>query len=517
MPWIKITEVDDTGRQYDGTETVVFVPGDIDVPSKDSNSCLLLVPSSGLDPIPENMPDELKIGDEEESPAPIKLYIDALLRAGLQVLYHYVGVGKTIGCDTSLSLDFLKDKNEYNVKFLTAGPKLMFQSFEGSAGQSDYNCKYKLTIASTQPNLITDIELTLTGYDPTATSNYLTWTESYSGQSISFTNVSFTYNEVEGTTTLSVTIPPKSIYYEASTGTTLTLEKSDDQWSASIGGDADSIEVIQQFLEEDALSTDISSELFNSLSGIAYERGDCSVIASIAVDDTVTQESIKTSLDGKDLNNQGKYGYGICSKVVKDNVYTYPDLAYLVTFGQAIKDNSIWEALANSSRGTVRYHLEKETKYFPEDSTISKYQLDNNIMDTTGHSFNGLIKLRGQEEPVIWGDRTLLKNADVGNLKATSFMSIRNMISDIAKRCYYSAIRETFETNNDITWTNFKGMITDLLDEMVADYKLANYQIFKLPSGRAEIKCEIHIAPYGPVEDFDITIRLTNIDAEVAA
>lgn len=402
MPYINIWEKDETGAAYDGSETVVFVPGTVDLSDDsdvrvDENGCTLIIPSNGDNAL-ENLPGNLE-SDE---------YIKTLLKAGLQVLYWYCRE-TVISSHDKFGLEFLKDKNQYNIKFLTAGIPLICQTLDDSG-------------------------------------------------------------------------------------------------------------------EDDSSDTLIKTNLLDCLVEIAAARGDCAVVGALStpVVDNISQEptvqptlkQLKEAFDDASTPSKAnyKYAYLIAAKVDPLAVNTYPDLSYFKAYGQAIKDNTTWEALANSARGT--------DLSFPSSKTVSKYQLDNHVMNAAGCSFNGVITLNPQASQggVIWGDRTLNPNDDPKRLKATAFMSIRNMISDIAKRAYYTAVRYTFDTNNDVTWTNFKGAISNLLDEMVADYKLANYRIIKKPTNnRAEIKCEIHISPYGPVEDFDIGIILHDATAEVTA
>jgi hypothetical protein len=75
MPDIKIWERDETGVTYDGSETVVFVPGTIDISTDvqlDENGCYLIIPAPG-DDVLYNLPSPL-LGNE---------YIEYILKSGL--------------------------------------------------------------------------------------------------------------------------------------------------------------------------------------------------------------------------------------------------------------------------------------------------------------------------------------------------------------------------------------------------------------------------------------------------
>ena len=91
-------------------------------------------------------------------------------------------------------------------------------------------------------------------------------------------------------------------------------------------------------------------------------------------------------------------------------------------------------------------------------------------------------------------------------------MSLRNLISDIAKTVYNSAIRYTYETNNDITWMNFKTTIVTLLDQMVSSGVLQTYKIGRRVDANTRNKmiCIITLYPNLPVENFDVYINLEN-------
>ena len=115
---------------------------------------------------------------------------------------------------------------------------------------------------------------------------------------------------------------------------------------------------------------------------------------------------------------------------------------------------------------------------------------------------------------VIWGNRTGKNNAIDGNLTAQSFLNVRQMVSDIKKLVYIAAKSLTFEQNNDILWVNFKSKITPTLDKMVTSNGISGYKVIQKPTTeKAKIVALIKIYPIEPVEDWDITIELS--DAEV--
>lgn len=423
MPKIKITEIDNTGVAPTGEETVVFVPdpnaATNNVKGLDANGCLLI----GVeDKLPEELVDKA-----------IGSYIANLQNAGLQTLYSKANISK------AEELKFLLDKNEYNVKFLTAG-----------AGANS-------------------------GFFP------------------SDINAMFTSQS-------SGTFVEKTKYYSI-TETSIKFESS----------------ISQDNFEENKtnLYTFNGVDSFNNMLDIAVQRGDCVVIGGIDTSAAPMEKwkSFFTTVlpttvtaNGVVLGDEYKRCALFCSgsKIEGESVETIPELQYLIKYGEAEQEGNKWLSIANYRRALL------DTSSI---ATISKYQLDENILTKEGRSFNGIINLRPYGR-VIWGDRTLLNNE--GSLKASSFLSTRMMICDLAKRVYTSAINCTYETNDDITWTFFKGRITDLLDQMVAGRVLSYYEVLKQPTEeRQKIKCQIHLVPFAPVEDFDITILLTDAETEI--
>ena len=99
-------------------------------------------------------------------------------------------------------------------------------------------------------------------------------------------------------------------------------------------------------------------------------------------------------------------------------------------------------------------------------------------------------------------------------MTAQSFLNVRQMVSDIKKLVYIAAKSLTFEQNNDILWVNFKSKITPTLDKMVTSNGISGYKVIQKPTTeKAKIVALIKIYPIEPVEDWDITIELS--DAEV--
>ena len=192
-----------------------------------------------------------------------------------------------------------------------------------------------------------------------------------------------------------------------------------------------------------------------------------------------------------------------------DHVLRVPgSFVYLYAYATVNNVAVNWLPISGVTRGVVG-------EVFTPDIELSKYFLDTQIIsDDAGVSFNGVVDVRSYGY-TIWGDRTLLEQDAVKKVQATSYFSLRNLVSDIAKTAYNSAIRYTYETNNDVTWLNFKQAIITLLDQMVSSGVLQTYKVNRKPSSdteRNKMIAIIKIYPVLPVENFDVYINLENAE-----
>lgn len=184
--------------------------------------------------------------------------------------------------------------------------------------------------------------------------------------------------------------------------------------------------------------------------------------------------------------------------------------AYLAALADSIKTNANWLAVAGVTRGGIK-NLVEMTTVIPN-GVADKVQPRDNI------SINAITNIKPYGY-TIWGNRTLKDNAENFNLVATSFLNIRNLVSDIKKTCYRAARKLTFEQDTDVLWINFKAEISKLLDQMKSGYGISGYKIVrdnthKRANDKATLCAKVIIYPIEAVEDFYITIVLK--DDEVA-
>lgn len=261
----------------------------------------------------------------------------------------------------------------------------------------------------------------------------------------------------------------------------------------------------------------------NSAIDLIYQVVNGSMTALQGADlSSISNEFNKT--DTRDMNHIDTVGsrcYALvpnCTMNYNTHDITVPSsFVYLYDFETQGSRTSVWLPMSGVNRGVVG-------SVFTPDLDISKYLMDKQIItDDEGISFNAVVNVRPYGD-TIWGDRTLLAQEQGRGVQATSYLSIRNLISDIATTAYNSAIRNTYETNNDVTWFNFKQEIVTLLDQMVSSGVLQTYKIGRTttpPAGvnlseRNSIFCVITLYPNLPVENFTLTTNLENAEITVS-
>ena len=277
--------------------------------------------------------------------------------------------------------------------------------------------------------------------------------------------------------------------------------------------------------------------LVNAFQKVATDRKDCVILVDL--DYSGVEEYLAGSLETKDLsaisnefnktdtsdmNHIDTVG-SRCAALVPNCTMNYntfditvpSSFVYLYDFETQGSQTSVWLPMSGVNRGVVG-------SVFTPDLDISKYLMDTDIItDDEGISFNAVVNVRPYGD-TIWGDRTLLAQEKGREVQATSYLSIRNLISDIATTAYNSAIRNTYETNNDVTWFNFKQEIVTLLDQMVSSGVLQTYKIGRTttpPAGvnmseRNSMFCVITLYPNLPVENFTISTNLENAEITVS-
>ena len=185
--------------------------------------------------------------------------------------------------------------------------------------------------------------------------------------------------------------------------------------------------------------------------------------------------------------------------------------AYLLALADSIKTNANWLAIAGATRGGVKNLFEM--------NTVIPNGVADAMQPRDAISVNAITNIKPYGY-TIWGNRTLKNNAEQGNLVATSFLNIRNLVSDVKKTCYRVARKLTFEQDTDVLWINFKSEIAKLLDRMKSGYGISGYKIIRDASherakDKATLCAKVILYPTYAVEDFYITIVLKDDEVSV--
>lgn len=214
---------------------------------------------------------------------------------------------------------------------------------------------------------------------------------------------------------------------------------------------------------------------------------------------------------GEDIYTYGAVftPYAVYSSPTADMDIELPgSFGYLISLAVSVQNNPNWYAVAGVTRGLV-----------PNIVSLSQ-NLTNAIADSytprDAISINPITNIRPYGL-TIWGNRTLKNNALAGDLTATSFLNVRNLVCDVKRTVFVASKRMTFEQNNDVLWINFKSLITPTLEQMVQGNGLTGYQLIRQKtSKKATLKAKIVLYCVEAVEDFDITISLTDSETTIS-
>ena len=207
----------------------------------------------------------------------------------------------------------------------------------------------------------------------------------------------------------------------------------------------------------------------------------------------------------------------ISYEFIKDTFPAYLD--YLVCYGKFVKSNPSWFAISGSSAGaTPLSTLIPLNKYGDSDVAIFQPRdAGENDKNVKHIAMNTITNIRPFGY-ILWGNRTMhplnkpiTNNALAVQLVASDFLNIRSLCCDLKKTIYRAARKYSFAPNTDTLWFNFKSEITPLLERMRNNQGIRSYQILKVnTTKKAVLAARIIISPIEAVEDFDITVELTD-------
>lgn len=255
---------------------------------------------------------------------------------------------------------------------------------------------------------------------------------------------------------------------------------------------------------------------------LAANRGDCVALLDhtnnynrslAATDESSVYYGIKSNTSTLTETNLS-YGAVFTPWVDYSSGISIPaSVVYLMAYAKSNIYNPSWLAIAGVQRGLVS--IKGLLTSTPLTNTIADSYQRLGSSDDVGISINAITYINGYGY-CIWGNRTLTSRAANSSGFATSTLNIRNLVSDVKKQARLAAISCMFEQNNDILWVNFKSLITPLLDKMVSGYGLKKYKFVKnTTTDKSKLSASIKLYPENTVESFDISIILTDEDADI--
>lgn len=205
------------------------------------------------------------------------------------------------------------------------------------------------------------------------------------------------------------------------------------------------------------------------------------------------------------------YAFYVCTTLPSEQSQQIlpASFGYLRCLAKSVKNNPDWYAISGVSRGLVPNIV----------SLYTMQRLTNKIADDyqprdKGISLNAITNIKPYGL-TIWGNRTLKQNID--NLVATSFVNIRNLVSDVKKTVYKACKKCMFEQNSDLLWLEFMSMISPLLDQMVSGQGLKSYKILQEETDeKAKLVAKIILVPIYALESIEVTIVLQDDDVTVS-
>lgn len=268
----------------------------------------------------------------------------------------------------------------------------------------------------------------------------------------------------------------------------------------------------------------------------ATKRGDCIALCDHAQDDTnssslesggtvvsYVRSIFEKAFDYSSTEVDGAYAAAFTpwfktlnqDLVIQNKETAIPgSFGYLFAYARSIKKNPEYYAVAGNEVGLItelktlcyQYNT-SECEMLQARAKDMWVELDNKS-DNVGRAINPIAYIRGLGN-VIWGNRTLTDNNV--NLKASAFLNIRHLACTIKKLLFEKAKKYTFEQNGDILWINFQSEILPTLDEMKGNSGILGYRFTKqATTAKARLKAKLTLMPIEAVEDFDLTVELSD-------
>jgi len=187
---------------------------------------------------------------------------------------------------------------------------------------------------------------------------------------------------------------------------------------------------------------------------------------------------------------------------------------YLMAYANSVKSNANWFAAAGTIRGLIPGLI--KPVFNVGEALMHTLQGDNELGESLKIMVNPIYNA-GTYGYRIWGNRVVSKTSIAQDDRYMNFLNVRMLLCDIKKQIFHTAMRCTFEPNDDIVWINFKTLANSLLDRMKSGRGISWYKWTKeRAEEKATIKATLTIKPVEAVESFDINIILTDEEVEIA-
>lgn len=185
---------------------------------------------------------------------------------------------------------------------------------------------------------------------------------------------------------------------------------------------------------------------------------------------------------------------------------------YLFAYANSVKTNPGWLPVAGASRGIIPDLTGVAYEY--SEANINELQCRTKLDeddDNVGIAINPIAYMGESFGYLIWGNRTLIQNEATKKTTARSFLNVRNLISELKKNIEAASLKYTFEPNNDLLWINWQAYLIPVLNKMESGAGILGYKLIRQKtSAKARLKARVIIIPIEGVEDFDITVELSD-------
>lgn len=285
-----------------------------------------------------------------------------------------------------------------------------------------------------------------------------------------------------------------------------------------------------KFITTGTYPVTINDTTFEKILNIAATRGDCIALVDVgkekslsqiqtdlkAIPDTDLESKYTITISGdKEDTKESTLKYGTIiapwgtysTKNYGEDIEFPGSFAYLTCLAKSTINYPNWYAVAGVNRGYINNLKQLKVAVTGSEADAVQTIKGISIVPITYINPYGYC---------IWGNRTLHKN-DKDDLVASSFLNIRMLACDVKKTLYTAAKELMFETDSMQLWLDFKSKVTPLLDKMVSGNGLTDYSIKRVKSNmRATLKVVVTLYCVEAIENFDITLNITDSTVEVA-